>query len=129
MKRLKFSGPNASGDMAVLDSLSVGPRERIALIRVGDAQVLVGISAAGIVALSPLNTPIAIIPAARPSAFADRLRELMAAGRPFVRPKSAFLLLILALAPAAAFADISMPASALKRRQWRPDLLAPLFKF
>jgi flagellar biogenesis protein FliO len=47
------------------------------LIRVGDAQVLVGISAAGIVALSPLSTPIAITPAARPATFADRLRELM----------------------------------------------------
>jgi flagellar protein FliO/FliZ len=77
MKRLKFSGPHASGDMAVLDSLSVGPRERIALIRVGDAQVLVGISAAGIVALAPLSQPIGIAPAARPPAFAERLRELM----------------------------------------------------
>ena len=77
MKRMKFSGPHASRDMAVLDSVSVGPRERIALIRVGDAQVLVGISAAGIVALSPLSTRIEIAPAARPAPFADRLRELM----------------------------------------------------
>lgn len=77
MKRMKFSAAHTPRDMAVLDSVSVGPRERIALIRVGDAQVLVGISAAGIVALSPLSTPIAIAPAARPAAFADRLRELM----------------------------------------------------
>ena len=77
MKRLKFAAPNSSGDMAVLDSLSVGPRERIALIRVGDTQVLVGISAAGLVALTPLPTPIALAPAARTPAFAERLRELM----------------------------------------------------
>jgi flagellar protein FliO/FliZ len=77
MRRLKFSGSHAAGDMAVLDSVSVGPRERIALIRVGDAQVLVGISAAGIVALTPLSQPIGIAPAARPIAFADRLREMM----------------------------------------------------
>lgn len=77
MRRLKFTASHASADMAVLDTLSVGPRERIALIRVGDAQVLVGISAAGIVALAPLSTPIVISPAARPVAFAERLRELM----------------------------------------------------
>jgi flagellar protein FliO/FliZ len=77
MKRLKFSAANSSGDMAVLDVLSVGPRERIALIRVGDSQVLVGISAAGMVALTPLSTRIAISPAPRAPAFAERLRELM----------------------------------------------------
>lgn len=81
MKRLKFSGPHSSGDMVVLDSLSVGPRERIALIRVGDAQILVGISTAGIVPLTPLSAPIAIAPSARPAAFAERLRELMRPGR------------------------------------------------
>jgi flagellar protein FliO/FliZ len=77
MKRLKFSAAHSSGDMAVLDCLSVGPRERIALIRVGDTQILVGISAAGMVALTPLETPIAISPAARAPAFAERLREIM----------------------------------------------------
>jgi flagellar protein FliO/FliZ len=77
MKRLKFSAPISSGDMAVLDVLSVGPRERIALVRVGDAQLLVGISAAGIVALTPLDRGITLAAPARTPAFAERLRELM----------------------------------------------------
>jgi flagellar biogenesis protein FliO len=50
--------PRGSGDMAVLDQVAaIGPRERIALVRVGDAQVLVGIGAGGIVPLTPLANP------------------------------------------------------------------------
>ena len=63
--------------MAVLDQIVLGPRERIALVRVGEAQVLVGIGAGGIVPLTPLATPILITGAAAAPAFADRLRDLM----------------------------------------------------
>jgi flagellar protein FliO/FliZ len=77
LKRLRFSTPSSAGDMAVLDVLSVGPRERIALIRVGDAQVLVGIGTNGIVPLSPLASPIHLNITTPAPAFADRLRELM----------------------------------------------------
>jgi flagellar protein FliO/FliZ len=44
LRRLKFATPRVAADMRVIDELSVGPRERIALVRIGDAQVLVGIS-------------------------------------------------------------------------------------
>ena len=47
LKRLKLAGPRGSGEIAVLDQLSVGPRERIVLVRVGESQVLVGIGAQG----------------------------------------------------------------------------------
>jgi flagellar protein FliO/FliZ len=77
LKRMRVSVPSSSGDMAVLDVLSVGPRERIALIRVGDAQVLIGIGASGIVPLTPLATQIVLNPKLRAPAFADKLRELM----------------------------------------------------
>lgn len=77
LKRMRVSAPSSSGDMAVLDVLSVGPRERIALIRVGDTQVLIGIGAGGIVPLTPLSTPINLNPRARAPAFAEKLRELM----------------------------------------------------
>ena len=76
LKRFKVALPRGSGDMAVLDQVSIGPRERIALVRVGDRQVLVGIGAGGIVALTPLATPIALS-AARTPAFAERLRDMM----------------------------------------------------
>jgi flagellar protein FliO/FliZ len=77
LKRFKVALPRGSGAMAVLDQVSIGPRERIALVRVGDAQVLVGISTGGIVALTPLATPIALTGAAQAPAFAERLRDLM----------------------------------------------------
>jgi flagellar protein FliO/FliZ len=78
LKRLKLATPRSSGDIAVLQEISVGPRERVALIRVGDAQVLIGISPGGITTLTPLVTPIVLNPAAPAAgAFAERLRDLM----------------------------------------------------
>jgi flagellar protein FliO/FliZ len=81
LKRFRVVLPRGRGEIAVLDQLSVGPRERILLIAVGDAQVLIGVGQTGMVALTPLATPIAIASASRPphaaSLFAERLRELM----------------------------------------------------
>jgi flagellar protein FliO/FliZ len=78
LKRLKMAGPRGSGGMAVLDELSVGPRDRIVLVRVGESQVLVGVSAAGLTPLTPLATPIVLKGGGSPApAFAERLRELM----------------------------------------------------
>jgi flagellar protein FliO/FliZ len=77
MKRFRLAAPRGSADSSVLEELKVGPRERIVLVRIGDAQVLVGIGANGVVPLTPLAAPIALknIPAA--PAFAERMRELM----------------------------------------------------
>lgn len=77
VKRLKLGTVRGRGDIAVLDELALGPRERIVLVRVGDSQVLVGVGSAGVVGLTPLATPIAIKTQPEGAAFADRLRELM----------------------------------------------------
>jgi flagellar protein FliO/FliZ len=78
LKRLKLAGPRGSGGIAVIDELSLGPRDRIALIRVGESQVLVGIGASGLVPLTPLAVPIALKDGGTPApAFAERLREIM----------------------------------------------------
>jgi flagellar protein FliO/FliZ len=77
LKRFKVALPRGSADMAILDQVAVGPRERIALVRVGDAQVLVGIGAGGIVPLTPLATPISLRTAVSATPFAERLREMM----------------------------------------------------
>ena len=77
LKRFKLATPGRSLDMTVLDELSVGPRERIVLVRIGETQVLVGISAGGIVPLTPLATPIALKLSGPAPAFAERLREMM----------------------------------------------------
>lgn len=77
LKRLKLAGPRGSGEIAVLDELSVGPRERIVLVRVGESQVLVGVGASGLVPLTPLTTPIVIKGGSRTPPFAERLRDMM----------------------------------------------------
>jgi flagellar protein FliO/FliZ len=77
LKRLKLAGPRGSGEMAVIDELYIGTRDRIVLLRVGDAQLLVGIGASGMVPLTPLTTPIVLAGTGKPPAFAERLRELM----------------------------------------------------
>jgi flagellar protein FliO/FliZ len=77
LKRLKLAGPRGTGEIAVLEELSVGPKERIVLIRVGESQVLVGVGAGGLVPLTPLAAPIVL--KGRPPAppFVERLREMM----------------------------------------------------
>jgi flagellar protein FliO/FliZ len=77
LKRLKLAGPRGRGEIAVIDQLALGPRERIVLVRVGEAQVLIGVGAGGIVGLTPLAAPLALKPGAPPPVFADRLREFM----------------------------------------------------
>jgi flagellar protein FliO/FliZ len=77
LKRFKLTAPRGSRDSEVLEQLSLGPRERIVLVRVGEAQVLVGIGANGIVPLTPLANPIALKAASPSPAFAERLREMM----------------------------------------------------
>jgi flagellar protein FliO/FliZ len=77
LKRLKLAGPRGSGDIAVVDELSVGPRERIVLIRVGESQVLVGIGAGGLVPLTPLALPIVLKGGTPAPPFAERLRDMM----------------------------------------------------
>jgi flagellar protein FliO/FliZ len=77
LKRLKVASPRGSGEIVVVDELSVGPRDRIMLIRVGESQVLVGVGASGLVPLTPLAVPIVLKGVPRTPAFAERLREMM----------------------------------------------------
>jgi len=77
LKRLRVGAPRARGAIAVEAELALGPRERIVLVRVGDAQVLLGVGSGSVVSLTPVATPIAVTAAPSGAAFADRLRELM----------------------------------------------------
>ena len=77
LKRLKLGTVRGRGEIAVIDQISLGPRERIVLVRVGDSQVLIGVGAGGLVGLTPLATPIAVNTPPDSAAFADRLREFM----------------------------------------------------
>jgi flagellar protein FliO/FliZ len=77
LKRLKLGTVRGRGEITVIDQLSLGPRERIVLVRVGESQVLIGVGAGGLVGLTPLAAPIAIKSQPDEAAFADRLREFM----------------------------------------------------
>ena len=77
LKRLKLANPRGAGEIAVIEQLNVGPRDRILLIRVGESQVLVGIGAAGMVPLTPLAAPIVLRGGSPTPVFAERLRDLM----------------------------------------------------
>ncbi|HEY0749220.1 MAG TPA: flagellar biosynthetic protein FliO [Steroidobacteraceae bacterium] len=77
LKRFKLAAPRGSRDSEVLDQLNLGPRERIVLVRMGEAQVLVGIGAGGMVALTPLPSPIVLKASSPAPAFAERLRDIM----------------------------------------------------
>jgi len=77
LKRFRLAAPRGSADIAVLDELRLSPRERVVLIRIGDAQVLLGIGAGGMVPLTPLAASIVLQTAAPAPAFAARMRELM----------------------------------------------------
>jgi flagellar protein FliO/FliZ len=77
LKRFKLAQPRSFGNMAVLEELKLSPRERILLIRVGEAQVLIGVSAGGVTPLNPLAVPIVLKPGRAAPPFAERLREMM----------------------------------------------------
>lgn len=71
-------GSGSSGNMSILAELVIGPRERIVLVRVGDAQALLGVSSAGVNSLTLLDRPLGLAePAVNPANFAQKLREAM----------------------------------------------------
>ena len=80
LRRVRFTPRSADGQFGVLGELAVGPRDRILLVRVGEAQMLIGVGAGGIVSLSPLTTPIQLRTAAGEPTFAARLREMLGRG-------------------------------------------------
>lgn len=68
---------SAGGGLDIVASRQVGSRERLAVVQVGDEQVLVGITANGISHLHTLATPIdGEAAGALTNSFGERLREI-----------------------------------------------------
>lgn len=71
----------SSGALSVLGELVIGPKERIVLVRVGDAQALVGISGTGLTSLQLLERTLQVAPVTgglpNPASFAQKLRDMM----------------------------------------------------
>ncbi len=79
--RLRLTPRTASSALRVLADVPVGPKERVVLLQVGDAQALVGVGADGVRPLHLLER-VVDVPAAEaaPHAFAERLKQLMQPG-------------------------------------------------
>jgi flagellar protein FliO/FliZ len=79
--RLRLTPRAASSALKVLADVAVGPKERVVLLKVGDAQALVGVGADGIRSLALLDRSVELPAEAAPTgAFAERLRSLMSGG-------------------------------------------------
>jgi flagellar biogenesis protein FliO len=76
MKRLKLAGPRGSRRYRGHRRTERGTPRTHLLVRVGDAQVLVGVGAGGR-GLTPLASPIAVKGPAPAPPFAERLRDFM----------------------------------------------------
>jgi len=57
-KKMKRFNPLADGSLKVIGGISMGSRERVALLQVGDKQLLIGIAPGRINTLHVLDTPI-----------------------------------------------------------------------
>ena len=75
----RLQGPSADRKMAVLESLSLAPRQKIALIQIGTQQLVVGIPPTSITPLMTVAADGAVqIPAQAPSptAFKEELQRV-----------------------------------------------------
>ncbi len=59
VRRFTNIGPKSAGAMRVLSALPVGNRERIALVQVGDRQILIGVAPGHVSTLHVFEEPIA----------------------------------------------------------------------
>ena len=79
--RLRLTPRAASSGLKVLADVAVGPKERVVLLKVGDAQALVGVGADGVRSLALLERAVEMpAEAMLPGAFAERLKALLSAG-------------------------------------------------
>lgn len=79
--RLRNVHRNSTGAMTVLGELVIGPKERVVLVRVGDAQALLGVSAAGVTSLQLLDRTLDVAESVgglpNAASFAQKLKEMM----------------------------------------------------
>ena len=75
-----FSG-SLGGSMKVLGGLSVGQRERVVLIQVGETQLLLGVAPGSVQRLHQLEEPLSLHetggPVSVPSGFAEKLASVL----------------------------------------------------
>jgi flagellar protein FliO/FliZ len=80
--RIRGGTRRASTSLSVLAEVAVGPKERVVLVKVGDAQALVGVGASGVVSLGLLATPVRVEAGESAGSFADKLKGMMSRTEP-----------------------------------------------
>lgn len=63
--------------MKVVSVMAIGTRERVALMEVGDKQILLGVTPSSIRTLHVFDEPVVTVDAPRSGEFARRLQEMM----------------------------------------------------
>jgi len=79
LRRMQGAAPRGGQVIEIIGSRTIGPRDRLLLVQVGDEQILLGISPGRITPLHVMNTPVNL-PAKTEQAtpeFAQRLMELL----------------------------------------------------
>ena len=80
MRRMGTFQATAAGELKVLGGLSVGQRERVVLIQVGEKQILVGVAPGRVNALHVLEEPLKVDEqrtVSAPASFAERLNAAL----------------------------------------------------
>jgi flagellar protein FliO/FliZ len=79
LRRVQGATPQRGQVIEILGSRTIGPRDRLLLVQVGKAQILLGHSPGTIEALHVLDEPVEVPASARQATpeFAQRLMELM----------------------------------------------------
>ncbi|VAW76999.1 Flagellar biosynthesis protein FliO [hydrothermal vent metagenome] len=70
----------AGGSLKILGGLSLGSRERVVLLQVGEAQLLVGVAPGRVQALHVLDQPLDTDSKSTGGGFADQLGRMMSKG-------------------------------------------------
>ncbi|MEM7562929.1 MAG: flagellar biosynthetic protein FliO [Pseudomonadota bacterium] len=78
LKKLNINQASQNGLIRIVAGLSIGTRDRIVLLQVGEEQILVGLTAGRIQKLHTLAEPLAVSDETSvPSVFAEKLQQMM----------------------------------------------------
>ena len=89
LKRAQAMRPARDGALQLVAGLAVGPRERIAVVNVGERALVVGITAHGITHLATLDAPLPLPQGPQPGAAAAAAVAAVGAGSAFAQTLAA----------------------------------------
>lgn len=77
LRKMRYTGITDGRCLRVVERLPLGARESLLLLQVGEEQVLLSQTPAGIAALHVLSEPVALNSEVSASSFPERLREIL----------------------------------------------------